>query len=331
MKIDVSTYAAPNTGLDVTGGIAAAITAASPGDTLWFPNGEYLHTGVVVDKPNLTLSLERLAVVKKKLTPLAGPIVKLMAHGTRIYGGTFEDTPGNTEDHGIHGLFTPVGYSLEMGDVLVKNARAFGIVTGEADLKLDDCIVRDSYHGGIYWNATTSRLGPRITGVKVFKSDLSKYGTHGGIHVRTSGFVAGQPNLNDGTIIRDCYIELPAFANGQGTLHDGNVGIDCWQGMAPSITGNRVVNSRIGYSLSECRLHRVHGNSVHKPGDYGFEYVDCHYGDQVGNTGLGFGVGLSRAVELSGVSTANRFGPDRWIGFAADFHATPGSVGNSML
>jgi hypothetical protein len=338
MKIDVSTYCPPNTGLDVTAGLVQAIAAASPGDTLFFPNGVYLHTGLTISTANLTLDLERGAVLKKMSTPSSAPPLDVLASGTRIYGGTFEDTPGNAEQHMILALHSGVGHSLDIAGLTVLNARSFGIVGGESDMKLMDCVVRDSYHGGVYWNASASRIGPHVERVKVFKGDLSKYGSHGGIHIRTSGMKPGTSEMNysEGMIIRDCHVELPEFNPSAPAVHLNNAGIDCWQGRHALMAGNFVKFGRMAYSFGTCISWRASANSCHKPGDYGYEFSDCHYGSMTGNTGIGFGAGVSRGVEMSGsaagaYTTGNTFADNRFIGFAADYFQGPGCGGNSIL
>jgi hypothetical protein len=330
MKIDVSIYAAPNTGLDATAGLVQAIAAASPGDTLFFPNGEYLHTGLTISTADLTFDLERKAVLKKKATAATGSPLRMLAHGTRIYGGTIEDTIGNPAAIGVLTSENGVGYSLEMAGVTVKNARTWGIVGGESDMKLIDCVIKDSYSGGVYWNCSTVRRGPHVERVSVYKNDPSKYGNHGGIHIRSSG--AGS---NEGTKIRDCYVELIPFTNGAGTLHNDNVGIDCWQGNHASMADNLVKGGRIAYSLGTCKSWLVNGNACEKPGDYGYEFVDCHYGIMSGNSGIGFGLGVNRAIETSGTAaggytTVNRFGVNRFIGFSVDFYQGSGCVSNDL-
>ena len=191
----------------------------------------------------------------------------------------------------------------------MTDIRGWGVVGGNAALDIEDSDFRDPYHGAIYWNSTTNGvIGPRIHANRIFKTDPAKYGTHGGIHIRTAGTLWTDWNLN--TIVTQNYIELPV-----GNIAD-SVGIDVWQGQAPLVWGNYVKNGRIGYSLYATQFFRLSQNQAFACHDYAYEYVACSYGTHALNNGRGWGGGLNYGVSAVQETKFCKFYDSNFIGFS---------------
>ena len=303
--------------------ITAASVAAGAGGRVLFPAGAYNATGLQNTVADQTWELERYAVLEKPASANADAILTNLAQGFRLRGGKIRDALTNTTPRGIKSE----GYSLDVRDVQIEDVRGWGIVGGDAAMTLSEVTVRDSAHGGVFWNSVTTMRGPDIDRVSVYKSNPSKYASHGGIHVRTSGTL--WTHWNQGTKITNCYVELPT-----GTQAD-NVGIDVWQGQSPLVENNKVYSGRICYSLYACQFHNLTKNFAFAGADYAYELADLSYGDASHNTARGWGVGLNYGFELNNHSVYNNIIYNRLIGFSGyggqDYHASADSTPNNIV
>lgn len=288
-----------------TTAIANAISAASAGSTVYFPNGTYLTSTITISK-KLNIVLDSGATIKA----ISGLNAALIAFNSSSTGSTLSgfgkiDGNGSTFSSGgaSLGVITVSARDIILQDFNVINPYARGINIWAGGCTVNGVKVYNSPQISIMAEAASANE----TDISILNCLIDKTGLlnsavlDGGIKVHSDGsglFSFTRIKIGNNTVL------FPS-----GVTDTDSIGIEVWAANSSTradyavIANNIISGGYMGISVSLGNHASVTNNIVTNAQNYGIELASSSYSSVTGNTINGNAV-TSRGIVLSGSSAS---------------------------
>ena len=323
-SISVKDYGAEGDGTtDDTAAITAAALAAA-GQTLHFPAGTYLHTGLMSRGANQTWQLEPGALLQLKDAANAHCVV--VTHpGFKIAGGTIDGNRANQSLAHWYGVYVQAVADVTLDGVAIQGVKKRGIYAHDSDrLTIDRCRISDTGENAILVEATDTATAPILDPI-IRNCHVDRSGEEGIIEggIKIHGNLTSNQKVLRARITNNT-VRLPTLAPSP----QAQVCIEVLNLVEHAVvSGNTTVGGTMGISVARSSCAVVTGNSLGGFSYYGIEWAGSPDGTCGNNTIDGNSLGLVGIVQSLAGSHRTAITGNTVRGLALDGIVTNG--GNS--
>jgi len=296
-SVNVAAYGATGDGTtDDTAAIHAARSATKPGQSLYFPPGTYLHTGLMSGRTDETWQLETGAVLKLKAATANHNLVITHDRFT-ITGGTIDGNRSNQAAGPYFGVFISAAHDVTVSGVTIKAILQRGVYSRNSNrTTVERCKISDTGENAVLVEPTDTATAPVLDPV-IRNNYVDRSNEPAGSIVEGGLKVHGNLTSNQKVLrakIQGNTVLLPDMSAAGGAqicieLHTN--------AERANVTGNTTSGGTMGISVDKSAYAVVAANNLTRFSYYGIEWAATPDGTCANNNIDGDSYGLNGIVQ----------------------------------